>query len=877
MDRGRWRRIDRIFQIVAELPEAERGAVLAAECGDDRALRGEVETLLAHDAAGTPLLDQPQGITVPREVPLPVGPGDRIGAWRLGALVGEGGSGVVFEAERADERYERRVAIKFLKQALLTRDAVERFRTECRVLGRLEHPHIARLYDAAATDKGLPYIVLEWVEGIRLDEWWRSKPSLDRRLALFAQVCEAVAFAHRNLVVHRDLKPGNILVTAAGEPKLLDFGIARVLPGEEAEERRLTRTSQQPMTPQYASPEQLRGDDVTTASDVYSLGLVLYELLTGRLPYQLRQGLGKEARQLAEGERSIRPPSATAVAECPEAVPPRALRGDLDAIVLTALEADPKRRYGSAQALQQDIDRFRDGLPILARRPNLAYTLRRFVGRHRLAVAAAAALLALLVGFAVSMTLAARRLAVEKERSEAEAATARAVVGFVGGLFEGAEPAFHQGRDLTARQLLDRGAAGLAAARAQPPATRAALSAAIGKAYLDLSLLGEARRFLADSLALRQDLAEPAALAESHRLLARLEWSDSNFQQAARHAEAAADRLRHDGERVHLAEALTLLGRSRGSLGDLDGAEAALEDALAVLGPQPEHYPALAGIVFRELASVHLYRKRVDRAGELVRRAIDLLTAAHGRLHPEIFDARRLLAAQVGMSERPSEARSELSSLERLLEDQRRLYGPAHAQMVWTLVDLAGARVEAFELEEALQLYRQAREMQQQVFGDDHMTEAVIESHLGTVLWRTDQREAAVTAFERSLRVARKRVEPGSYDVAMPVLYLGKALAGVGRCPEALPLLREASTTFDEILEVPNFALISARWNSGFCRWHLGEQEAGEESMRGALAQAEERGYEDREEPEYRVEMKEWRRVLAYLDEGEPAPRIRAY
>ncbi|MEM7353136.1 MAG: serine/threonine-protein kinase [Acidobacteriota bacterium] len=865
LDQQRWQRIDEVFQGAAELAPERRSAFLDQRCRGDAALRAEVEALLAHDAAGIEILDSPRGLSLASEVAPPVCSGERIGPWQLGERVGEGGGGVVFEAQRADERYERRVAIKFLKQALLTRRAVARFQRECRILGQLEHPHIARLYDAGTTDSGVPYIVLEWVDGARLSEWRRqSQPSLDQRLSLFSQICGAVAFAHRKLVVHRDLKPGNLLVTAASEPKLLDFGIARVLSGGEAEEGRLTRSDQQPMTPQYASPEQLRGEAVTTASDVYSLGLVLFELLTGSLPYELAEGWGDVGQRLADGRTMIRPPSAVESEAGAGAVSSRSLRGDLDLIVLTALEVDPQRRYGSAQALQEDVERFRQGLPIVARGPSTAYIARRFVGRHRLAVSMIVLLLVLLLGFAGSMVLAARRLQSEQARTAAEAATAQQVVRFLGGLFEGAEPAVHQGRELTARQLLDRGAAEWAEEQNQPPATRAALAAAIGKAYLELSLLAEARSFLETALALRRDLAQAEPLAESHRLLARLEWSGSDFQAAAQHAEAAVELLRPVAQPLPLAEALVLVGRARGSLGDLAAAQTALEEALSWLEPDPEGHPALAGIALSDLGSVMLYRGEVDRAGELVRRSIDLLTAAHGRLHPEVFDARRLLSAVVDMSDSP--AQSELASLEHLLADQRTLYGEAHEQMVWTLVTLAGVRVKSFELEEAVALYRQARAMQQKVFGEDHLTEAVIESGLGLAHWRLGRRQEAVAAYERAVRVSRKRVLPGSYDLAMPVFYLGRALAGVGRCKEALPLLEEAGEAFEQVLRVPNFAQISSGWNRGYCLWQLGEQGVGEELMRGALAQAEERGYEESEELEYRMEMGEWRDFL-----GDPA------
>ncbi len=865
MNHERWRQIDDIFRSVADLPIAEQSAALDVKCGQDQELRAEVEALLAHDVDGLTMLDQSGGIMLRGDTPLAVSPGDRIGPWRLGEVVGEGGGGVVFEAERDDERYERRVAIKFLNQALLTQRAIERFKTECRILGNLEHPHVAQLYDAGTTDNGIPYIVLEWVEGVRLDAWRsQQQPTLDQRLAMFSEICEAVAFAHRNLVVHRDLKPANILVTARGEPKLLDFGIARVLPGDEPEEQRLTRTFQQPMTPQYASPEQLRGDDVTTASDVYSLGLVLYELLTGTLPYKLSVGVGEEAKRWAQGTGTIPPPSAAVANALDDAVPTRALQGDLDTITLKALETEPHRRYGSTRAMAEDLDRFRNGLPILARAPSLPYTLHRFVGRNRLAVAAAATLLLLLVGFSISMTLAARRLKIEKARTEAETRTAREVVRFLGGLFEGAEPDVHQGQELTARQLLDRGAAVWNSSENQPQATRAALATAIGKAYLELSAQPEARRLLEPALAVRKTLADPSGLAESHRLMARLEWSDSDYPAAASHAEAAANLLRPLPERLDLAESLMLLGRSQGSLGDLDAAETALDEALSQLGPRSEDHPTLAGIVIRELASMDLYRGNIDRAEERIRRSLELLTLAHGPLHPEIFEARRLLAAKVGMSKEATDNQQGLPILERLLKDQRAFFGQPHEQIVWTLTDLGSGNISAYQFSAAEEFFRQAKAMQELLFDEQHFVLAVIESGLGHALWRQGKRQESVEFHRRAWEISRLNVEPESYDLAFPTLYLAEALAGTEQCKEALPLLQEGVEILESLRDQPNYQMHSSRWYIAFCQWQLGDRETSVERMRSIFGSVVEAGYEER--IDHRVEIAEWRELLAQID-----------
>ncbi|MCB1058036.1 MAG: tetratricopeptide repeat protein, partial [Acidobacteria bacterium] len=495
---------------------------------------------------------------------------------------------------------------------------------------------------------------------------------------------------------------------------------------------------------------------------------------------------------------------------------------------------------------------------------------RRFVGRHRLGVTAAAAIFLLTLAFAAAMAVAAYRLDVQSSRLETEARTAREVVRFLGGLFEGAEPAVHRGQELTARELLDRGAAIWESSGGQPPGTRAALAAAIGKAYLELSLLPEARRYLEPSLVLRQEVGEASSLAESHRLLARLEWAESRYEQAADYAAAATALLEPRREPLAKAESLALEGRSLASLGRLDEAQEVLQRSLALLGPDPKSHPALAGVIVRELASLTLYRGQPERAGEQIRQAIELLEAAHGRLHPEVFEARRLLAATLDDASAAGDARPGVRVLEELLEDQRAFFGGDHEQIVWTLTDLGSEHIGAARYPEAVGYYRQAKVMQEALFDQDHMVLAVIESGLGQAMWRQGEHEESLPAFRRALEISRQHVDPGSYDLAFPTLYLGEALAGTGRCEEALPLLREAHASLEKALSSSVFGTFSARWEIARCEGQLGEAADAEARMRSILAEVEAAGYEKK--AEYRLRLAEWRAILEDLDAQRPRP-----
>ena len=410
----RWRRLKEVFQAAVDRDPGERDAFLAAECaGDEEALREIASLLAAHEGSRAFLsaaaLDG--GVLIcGDEAPDPV-EGTQVGAYRLLGAVGEGGMGTVYRAVRADDAYEKQVAIKLVRQGLDTRLARERFQNECRILARLDHPGIARILDAGAAPDGRPYVVMEYVDGRRIDAYVEEAGlDLRARLALFVEVCVAVQYAHRNLVVHRDLKPGNILVTGDGTPKLLDFGIAKLL---DAEPMEATATAARMMTPEYASPEQVRGEPVTTATDVYILGALLYELLTGRRPFMIDRGQPHDMARVICEERPERP-SLAAMHERRR----RALAGDLDTIVLKALHKDPVRRYASAEALAEDIRRHLDGRPVLARPDSATYRAGKFLKRHRLGVSAAALLALSLVGGGSATIWQARRARAERAAAE---------------------------------------------------------------------------------------------------------------------------------------------------------------------------------------------------------------------------------------------------------------------------------------------------------------------------------------------------------------------------------------------------------------------------------------------------------------------------
>ncbi len=804
----RWQRVRELFRGALELVPGKRCAFLDRECAGDDELRSDVDLLLdSLDRAGD-FLEEPAALAPETLVEDPYA-GLEVGPYRLEQRLGRGGMGVVYLAHRIDQEFQQRVAVKLLPPGESSDEMVRRFRAERQILAALGHPNIAQLHDGGTTPGGLPYLVMEHVEGIAIDEYCDAHAlSTRQRLELFCEVCSAVHFAHQNLVVHRDLKPSNILVTEGGTPKLLDFGIAKLLRPELAGDR--TATARRRMTPEYASPEQVTGTPVSTASDVYSLGALLYKLLTGRLPHRLKTGSPAELVKAIcdqEPEKAsvaidqaveVPGPSGARVTLTPESVSEtrdgepnrlrRRLAGDVDNIVLMALRKEPQRRYASAQQLARDIRDHLAGRPILARENTLPYRLGKFAGRNRWAVAATAALFLACLAFALLTALQKRQ--VERERDRAEQVT-----DFLIDIFEVSDPYAESpqvaGREVTAREILDAGARRLESSLVDQPRLRASLTGTIGTIYLRLGQFEDSRKHLDAALEIRRRLygGGHPEVAANLADLAHLALEEGSHGEANRLLLQALEIQRRELGEDHgsVADTLALLGALRIADGTLDAAEPILEDALRRRRRSGD--PAKIAKSLNDLAVLRESEGRYLQAQELYQEALEIRQSLYRRSHPDVAESINNLGTNLFYQ---GDYHGALPRYQESLELYQRLFGDQHPYVAISLTNLATLRHMMGDLEAAEPRYREALALGARLLGERHPSLATTRSNFANLLMQRGELAEAERLHRRVLEVRRELLGTEHPHVAISLDQLGAVLHLRGEFNIAQAMLEES-------------------------------------------------------------------------------------
>lgn len=770
LTRDRWHALNPYLDQALDVGRDDRTAWLSSLGLDDEMARDLRALLDDHDAAehddflGHAALD---GSAFGRGAAMA---GQVVGAYRLVSLIGQGGSGSVWRATRDDGRFEGEAAVKLLSLSLLGRSGEERFRREATILARLRHPRIAHLIDAGVSATGQPYLVLELVDGQPLDGYADAHAlDVDARLRLFLDVLEAVAHAHANLVVHRDIKPANVIVSGTGDVKLLDFGIAQLVrsgtepDGTDSEVGALTREIRRALTPEYAAPEQLAGGQVTTATDVYALGVLLYGLLTGRHP------AGRAVRTPATLIRAIVDDTPSPVSDAvvdPSQAPDtlehharrcgttpsrlrRTLRGDLDAIVATALAKDPAQRYASVTAMADDIRRYLRHEPVAVRRDGIGYRAARFVRRHLAGVVASMAIVAMAGGFTAFHTM---RLASERDKAQRESAKAVTVSQMLMSLLTSADP--YTIRDTpgepTARALLDGGADRVQRELAGEPALRAEMLTLMGRTYRRLAMFGKGEQLL------RQAVID-----------ARLAYGPSHAQ---------------------VASALNDLGVLLVDQGRHAEGGRLLEEALAmrrdVLGPRH----ADVAVTLVELGRVYQDQGLAARAESLQREALALRRATLGDDHRETAVSLNDMASVLRLGGNLPAA---VTALDRALDLNRRTRGPNHPNTAVTMHDRALVALAHEDWRGAESLLRSALAIQRQTVGATHPTVAATLNSLSKAEAGLGRTREAIASIDEALAIARRTYGPDHQLAAIYALNEGALLAASGRPADAEPLLRE--------------------------------------------------------------------------------------
>ena len=872
----RWSRIAELFAHAVELEPGKREDFLDSACGGDTELREYIQDLLQEDPAVEAIVER----TIISTVRDAFGDdtsqseqmkGQMIGPYRVDRLLGSGGMGMVYLAQRADEQFDQQVAIKLGRHRLVDPQTELRLRHERQFLADLDHPNIARLFDGGTTDDGVPYLVMEHIDGVRLDMYCDlHRLNIAERLRLFQTICAAVHYAHQNLIIHRDIKATNILVAKDGTPKLLDFGIAKLSDAEGAATDGLTREGAVIMTPANGAPEQISGQNITTATDIYGLGLLLYDLLSGLRAYETEGLTPAEAASIISQEMTVSPSrrlaqkkkaaqsqhDAAALHELEQIAADRStslerlrrrLRGDLDVIVLKALRKEPARRYRSANAFADDIGLHLKSMPIVARTDSWRYRAGKFVQRHFAAVTASVLVVAMLATFTVLLSV--QNRTVVKERD-----TAREVIQFLEDIFMAHDPSRARGVDVTAEEILAEGAERIRSNLGDRPEIQSSLMGTIGRVYYNLGEYQPSEEMLEQALRLRlrTDGESHPAVAAARNDLAEVLIRRAQYDRAIEllQQSLAVNQLSNDGSSPLVATNLFNLANVYLATGKLDEAEAAVRSSIAIFRQIRDQYSLELAEAIGSLARVLQVRGDLDQTESLLLEAIDIISTSQGPDHP--FMAYYL--QNLGVLQR---SKGDLEAAERTLhtaiEATRRILGDKHDLLAVALVDqgillhMKGDFDEAERfVREALDLgieihgtshprlglhktilgmllhdksdlgnaeatLREALLIYDQVLDDDHQYIASALTELGAVLNTSGRAEEAREVLERALQIRLNDYPPEHVLVAATQVEYGDTLSRLGRFDEAEPLLKEGfivlSTRADRRFRRANEAL----------------------------------------------------------------------
>ncbi len=814
-----FQRLNALFEQANTLPEADWPEFVRQHCADDEVTG---ERLLAMLKADQQLTSDPIGGAVAAAGAANAAPPEQIGNYRVLGELGQGGMGKVYLAEREQPGFVQQVAIKVLHaaehSALLTR----RFTQEQQLLATLNHPGIASLIDVGQTDSGLPFVVMEYIDGISLTAYaYQLKLSVNARIELFLKLLDAVSYAHRNLVVHRDLKPDNVLVDGNGTVKLLDFGIAKLLNDQPAQSvGTLTRAGA--MTPTYASPEQVRGLAISTQTDVYSLGVLLYELLAGRLPYDLDNVTDPLALERQICEQSLPAPSSRPARD---AISPRRLRGDLDKIVLKALRKEPDRRYSSVDQLADDLRRHLNGMPVTARADSLWYRASKLIGRNRLATASLALLFASLLGFALVSRQQSAQIASERDRAEQEAAAANQAAEFMIGLFKVSDHRESSPETLTARDLLDRAADQIEDDIDAAPLLRARLMHELGMAYANIGDYQGGLRLLNGALDIRRrefgdNSLETAdslnRIGNFHRQYGRT----AEAEQALREALEIRERL-NDGPDADLADSYNNFGLFQRQIGQHEAAIETLNRSISMhrqlADGENNAYVAYAS---HNLSQAYQELGDYREAENIIRQSLAIKREVGLENRSTYANS---LAVLGSIQRARGQFEQAVTSREQSLALRRRVFSDPHPNLVAGIIGLAALRTELGEFEVAGALLDEALPIAEATGGSNSSIVARVMRVRGRWHLAQGQTRAAIETLQRALTIREQTLTADDPTRWAAAHQLAVAYLADGQLAEAQRLLNGSTALFAQRFAPDHPDVLAAKARSAWLSWRLGD------------------------------------------------------
>ncbi len=770
MNSDKWQKIGIIFEEALKLEEPERSAFLQSACENDSEMIEEVRSLIEADS-NVPELLQGKAADSIKLVQHKNYEGKIIGKYKIQSQIAEGGMGAVFLAERADGQFNQKVALKIIKPGMNSAEIINRFNIERQILASLQHPNIARLLDGGLTDESLPYFTMEFVEGKPIDEYCEENElSIHERLKLFVKVCAAIQYAHKNLVIHRDLKPGNIMITKDGTVKLLDFGIAKVFTeNDPLQQTAYPGTKFNVMTPEYASPEQVKGENITTSTDIYSVGLVLYQLLTGEKAFKFKNRSHLELEKIICFTEPAKPSSLITGKIKIRTLQPdklkKILSGDLDNICLTALRKEPERRYASVEQLQQDIINFLDGRPVSARQSTPAYRTGKFIKRHKISVISSVFIFAAITTLTAYYTV---QLKKERDKARLEAQKAEQVAGFLKNIFKLSDPYQARGETITARELLDKGAQKINTNLSDQPDVKTTMLNIIGEVYINLGLYEKAEKLFNEALRINESENKLSVeFAISLKNLGELHLYRGEYKPAEYLLKKSLSIFTSLSQKnnIDYMTCLSDLAWYFYLAGNYDKADSLYINIISSLRSQFSNKNEMIYTMMNNLALDYHEEGKYEKADSLFNRALSEQKNLYGnKPHPELstttYNYAELLRDKGDFERAEKMFRTSLDM-------DIKLNGPEHPDVAYSMQGLASIYRLQGKYGYAKDLYLKVLAMREKFLGKEHPDVAYAIYNVGLIYFNEQKYDSAKIYFTKSMIMHAKLNGPKHKSVGI--------------------------------------------------------------------------------------------------------------